>query len=268
MDMKWIILAGLLTAVFVHGHSIFGAAEKADGKHEIKLTVLYDNYQVDPRTQNEWGFACLVEGMERTVLFDCGGKPDVLKHNMNSLGIDSSKIDDIVISHNHWDHIGGISYLINQKQKFRLYLPSSVQQHKLSYFRASGSEVLSGTNAHRICKRIHLAGEIGDRIKEQALIIDSRRGLVVITGCSHPGIIEMVRQAKEYLNKEVYMVLGGFHLMRHSDDQVKAIIRSLKELGIQKCGATHCTGDRQIRLFSEAFGKDYIKIGSGKIILI
>ena len=70
------------------------------------------------------------------------------------------------------------------------------------------------------------------------------------------------------LKKNVYLVFGGFHLMRHSDEQIKKIISDFRELGVEKCGATHCTGDRQIKLFREAFGENYVDIGSGRVLKI
>jgi len=92
--------------------------------------------------------------------------------------------------------------------------------------------------------------------------------LIIITGCSHQGIVNILKKAKEIIDKEIYIVFGGFHLMRHSDDEVKAIIQEFKKMGVLKCGATHCTGDRQIELFKQAYKENYVPIGTGKMIEI
>jgi len=90
--------------------------------------------------------------------------------------------------------------------------------------------------------------------------------LVVITGCSHPGIIEILKHFKSKLNKEIYMVFGGFHLMQKNKNEMNSIIHEMKALGVKKCGATHCTGKKQIEMFKNVFGDDYVQMGVGSII--
>jgi len=119
-----------------------------------------------------------------------------------------------------------------------------------------------------ICQGVYSTGEMGQEIKEQSLILDTPKGLIIVTGCSHQGIVNILEKAKKILDKDIYMVFGGFHLMRHSDEQVEEIISVFKKLGVQKCGATHCTGDRQIELFKKAYGDNYVPIGTGNILTI
>jgi hypothetical protein len=123
----------------------------------------------------------------------------------------------------------------------------------------------------KICKDVYSTGELegtynGLPKNEQSLIIDTPDGLVVITGCAHSGIVNILKKSKEILNKNIYLVLGGFHLLNSSDDEIKQIIKEFKSLGVKKCGATHCTGDNAIALFKEAYGQDYIPMGVGKVI--
>jgi 7,8-dihydropterin-6-yl-methyl-4-(beta-D-ribofuranosyl)aminobenzene 5'-phosphate synthase len=89
-----------------------------------------------------------------------------------------------------------------------------------------------------------------------------------MTGCSHPGIIEMLRKVKAAFNKNVYMVFGGFHLMQKSETEMNSIISEMKALGIVKCGATHCTGDKQIQMFKDSFGDNYFELGVGNAIVL
>ncbi len=91
-------------------------------------------------------------------------------------------------------------------------------------------------------------------------------GLVVITGCSHPGIIKILERTKKLHDEDIYMSFGGFHLLRHSDDAFSEIIRRFKQLGVKRCGAMHCTGDAQINAFKKAYGESFVPMGVGKIL--
>jgi 7,8-dihydropterin-6-yl-methyl-4-(beta-D-ribofuranosyl)aminobenzene 5'-phosphate synthase len=107
---------------------------------------------------------------------------------------------------------------------------------------------------------------MGDRIKEQALILETMNGLVVVTGCAHPGIVNVVRKAKALLKQDVYLALGGFHLMGMSRKQIGEIIHQLKSMGVKQVAPSHCTGDKAISLFKEAWGNNFLEGGAGAII--
>ena len=107
---------------------------------------------------------------------------------------------------------------------------------------------------------------MGGDIKEQSLVLRTGDGLVVITGCSHPGIVEILERAQQILDEKIFMVLGGFHLLRHSDEEMVAIIEQFKQLGVEKCGPTHCTGDRQIAAFQDAYGENFVTMGAGRVL--
>ena len=235
---------------------------------QTTLTILYDNYPYKEYTKTEWGFSCLIQTKGQTILFDTGGKGDTLLHNMKKLKLSSVKIDKIVISHNHWDHAGGVFSILKNNPKTPVYLPISFPEEFDNKVKNTGSKAFKIKDPVKLYKNIYLTGELDGPVKEQSLIIDTQKGLVIITGCSHPGIVKIVKKAKTYLGKKVYLVFGGFHLMRQSDEQIKKIIANLRELGVEKCGATHCTGDRQIKLFKEDFKENYIKIGAGSVIKI
>ena len=101
---------------------------------------------------------------------------------------------------------------------------------------------------------------------EQSLILKIRQGLVIITGCGHPGIVEIIKAAKKITNSQVYFVFGGFHLLQKTENQIKQIINEIKNLGVEKIGATHCSGDKTIEMFAKTFGKNFIRMGVGKTI--
>jgi len=234
----------------------------------VKMTVLYDNYVAAEGTQAEWGFSCLIEGTEKTILFDTGGDANVLMHNIDFLKVDLEKVDQIVISHNHWDHTGGLYEALERNAKPPVYALYSFPYDFVRQVQQANGSVVPVNEPVEICKDVFLTGQMGDHIKEQSLIVNTSQGLVIVTGCSHQGIVNILKKAKEMFDKEILLVFGGFHLMQHTDDQVHEIIQSFRDMGVQKCGATHCTGDRQITLFQEAYGDNYVPIGTGRIIRI
>ena len=234
----------------------------------LKMTVLYDNYPGTEGTRSEWGFACLIEGTEKTILFDTGGDGEAFMHNIKRLNIDLEKVDLIVISHNHWDHIGGLNVVLEKNPKPPVYIPYSFPFDFVRNVESHGGRVIPVKDPVEICENVFLTGQMGTQIKEQSLIVNTTQGSVIVTGCSHQGIVNIVEKTREILDQDIYLVFGGFHLMRYSDAQIQDIVQAFRENDVQKCGATHCTGDRQIVLFKEAFGEHYVPIGTGRVITI
>ncbi len=234
--------------------------------NSVKITILYDNYVHKEGTTAEWGFSCLIEGVEDTILFDTGTDGKILMDNINELGVNLNQVEKIVLSHQHRDHTGGMEAVLKKNSRLTVYVPNSFSQDFCEWITQKGAELEKVNQSIQICKSVYSTGEMGSDIKEQALIIEAEVGLVIITGCSHPGILNILHKAKEIKNKNIYLVVGGFHLLRHSDEQVRAIIQQFKELGVEKVGPTHCTGDDVIKLFEEVYNDDYIKMGTGKVL--
>ena len=135
-----------------------------------------------------------------------------------------------------------------------VYLPQSFPANIKDTVRQAGATLVEVTGPQEIVTKAHTTGELGSPIREQALALETARGLVVITGCAHPGIATMVREAKAQLGGDVYLALGGFHLGGASATQIVATIAELQELGVQRSAPSHCTGDAARRAFAEAFG--------------
>ena len=234
----------------------------------LKFTILYDNYLYEQGTKPDWGFSCLIEGTEKVILFDTGTKPDILLHNVDHLGVDLKKVEQIVISHDHHDHIGGLSKVLDRNPNVSVYMPVSFAYEIVRSVETKKAKVVSVDDPIEICSDVYSTGEMGIQIKEQSLIINTKKGLIIVTGCSHQGIVDILKRAKKLFNRPIYLVFGGFHLGGMPDAKVEEIIRSFKEIGVEKCGATHCTGDRPIELFKKAFGDNYVPMGTGKILEI
>jgi 7,8-dihydropterin-6-yl-methyl-4-(beta-D-ribofuranosyl)aminobenzene 5'-phosphate synthase len=259
---RWILGAGLLALVLTL------TASAGVLPNNAKITILYDNYVHTQGTKADWGFACLIEGTEKTILFDTGTQPDIFWHNIQTLGVDVTKVDVVVITHEHGDHTGGLWTFLEKKKNVPVYVPASFSKEFEQRVSAAGSQAIRIDTPQEICRGVHLTGELKGPANEHALIFDTSRGLAVLTGCAHPGIAKIVARSKSILNKDVYFVFGGFHLMEHSQAQVNQIIDQFQNAGVVKCGATHCTGDQQIEWFKQAYGKNYVPMGVGRIVEI
>jgi 7,8-dihydropterin-6-yl-methyl-4-(beta-D-ribofuranosyl)aminobenzene 5'-phosphate synthase len=228
-----------------------------DKKRDLIITTLYDNSSSNKELKTGWGYSCLIQGAEKTILFDVADS-GVVK-NMDKLKINPASIDVLVISHDHFDHIGGLSAFSERNKRAVIY---DVPHDSI-----------------KICENVFTTGEMGTSPRERnpfiigtvenALIIRTAKGLVVMTGCAHPGIVEIVQRAKLMFPKEsVYLVMGGFHLLNESRESVKNIIIDLKKENVQKVLPSHCTGGMAESVFEEVYGDDYIAGNVGKPIII
>jgi 7,8-dihydropterin-6-yl-methyl-4-(beta-D-ribofuranosyl)aminobenzene 5'-phosphate synthase len=236
---------------------------------DLTVTVVYDNYPFNKDLETKWGFSCLVEGAEKTILFDTGGDGKVLLRNMKKLGIKPEAIEIMVFSHIHQDHTGGAADFLKENSAVTVYMLKSFTESFRDMVSNSGAQYVDVQKPVKICEDVFCTGEIGTQIKEEALAIKTAKGLVVITGCAHPGIVEMVRKAKEVFKEEaVHLVVGGFHLGQMREEQIKGIIAELRGENVEKIAPTHCTGDRAIAMFKAEYGDDFISAGVGKKIKI
>jgi 7,8-dihydropterin-6-yl-methyl-4-(beta-D-ribofuranosyl)aminobenzene 5'-phosphate synthase len=232
----------------------------------VTITIIYDNNEYDKRLKTAWGFSCLVELEDKKILFDTGSDSPTLLSNMKKLEIDPKKLDIIVLSHIHGDHTGGLTGVLKINPDVIVYIPKSFPDSFKDDIKLYGATFVEVTDPTKIFDGTLTTGELGTWIKEQSLIIKTEKGLVVITGCAHPGIVNIVKKAKELAKENVYLVLGGFHLGGASDQEIRNIVGSFRDLGLKKVAPCHCTGDRAISLFEEEYGNNFVKAGVGKII--
>jgi 7,8-dihydropterin-6-yl-methyl-4-(beta-D-ribofuranosyl)aminobenzene 5'-phosphate synthase len=246
------------------------SAEKSSGrqKQEISITILYDNYVSAKGLKSDWGFSCFLTGTEKNILFDTGTKGQLLLENIDKLNINPKDVEIIVISHNHGDHTGGLLAFLEKNSNVLIYLPPSCSAGFIQEVKGTGAKVLVLDAPAEICKSIYLTGPMGEQIIEQSMILNTSVGTVVITGCAHPGIVDIVRKSKAIVPRDIYLVLGGFHLRQKSETELEQIINEFRKLGVKKVGPTHCTGDRAIRMFKEAYGPDFEQMGVGRKLKI
>jgi 7,8-dihydropterin-6-yl-methyl-4-(beta-D-ribofuranosyl)aminobenzene 5'-phosphate synthase len=232
----------------------------------ISLTIAYDNNPYKEGLSNAWGFSCLIKGAEKTILFDTGGKKAILLENMNKLGINLKAIDIVILSHFHYDHIGGLEGLLQRNKEVTVFFPASFQARFREDLIKSGVQTVVIQDPALICKSVYSTGELGMWIWEQSLLVHSDKGLLVITGCAHPGIVKIIKTAKNLLRDDVLLVVGGFHLAGKSKSEIEYIISEIKELGVRYAGPCHCSGDLARQLFKIEYGNNYIDVGVGRII--
>jgi len=249
--------------------SIFPVADT--GKAETsacRITVIYNNISAAQALRTDWGFACVVEGFDQTLLFDTGGDGKILLANMKRLGIDPKTIHAVVLSHSHGDHTGGLKDFLQQNAKVTVYLPRSFPQTFQQQIKRLGAEVAAIDGPLRLFDKVHSTGELGSGIKEQSLILETCKGLAIITGCAHPGVVNIVRKARQYLEKEVYLLMGGFHLMGAAASEIDKHIEALQSLGVKKVAPSHCTGESAIARFHRKWDDDFMPGGCGAVIEI
>lgn len=233
---------------------------------DLRITVVYDNYPFQEGLETAWGFSCFIEGAEQKILFDTGGKGPILLSNMEKLGFAPQDVEVLVISHNHWDHTGGMADLLEQHHDLTVYLPHSFPADMKKTVKKHGARLVEVTDALEICPGVYSSGDVEGRIREQALFIRTEQGLIIITGCAHPGILNIIHTAQELLQDDILLVMGGFHLKDDNSETVANIIADFKSLGVKYAAPCHCTGDAARQTFEQAYQNHFIRIGAGKIM--
>jgi 7,8-dihydropterin-6-yl-methyl-4-(beta-D-ribofuranosyl)aminobenzene 5'-phosphate synthase len=233
----------------------------------MEIKIVFDNNNLNENFIPGWGFSCLVD---KTVLFDTGEKSEYLFENMGNLDIDISKIEAVIISHDHWDHTGGLWGLLKKKKGVDVYGCPNFSEKLKKKITFLGGNLISTEQLTEIKDGIFTTGEIagkykGSYIAEQALLIKRKEGIIIITGCSHPGIIAIIKEIKnDFPEEKISLVFGGFHLMDKDNREVEFIVEKIKELGVEQIGPTHCSGYEAQMIFKKAYKENFIEIAAGK----
>lgn len=233
----------------------------------LKITIVYENTLDNPDLIAGWGFAALIEYGGHILLFDTGADGEALLRNMAALAIDPLTIETVILSHNHWDHTGGLEALLSTGVRPTVVvLPSFPAAVKQQISRVT--TVVEAQPDQIIVDGIFTTGEMAGITPEQSLAIEVSQGVVVMTGCAHPGTVEIVERVVETTGEPIQLVLGGFHLKDHSAAQIAGIVAEFRRLGVEQAGPCHCTGERAIAAFAEEYGSDFVQIGTGSILEI
>ena len=224
----------------------------------MKLIIVYDNKSLRKDLIADWGFSCLISYRNKNILFDTGANEEILRKNLMNLNLEKIYFDFVVFSHFHYDHVGGLNAIIQKARKF--FVLDSFPKN----FKQKLKEREEVKNVLKIDESLTLV-KLPNFIDEQFLIVRTQKGLIVITGCAHPGILKILKTARKF--GKIYLTIGGFHLFQKSENEIKEIARRMKKLS-EKVAPAHCSGDLAKEIFYQFFNDDLIKVGVGKIIEI
>src|SRR5215813_10536810 len=257
--------------------------------NRVQITVLYDAFGQTPAMEKDWGYAALIEYGGKRILFDTGNNPDVLAQNAKAKGIDFSKLDFVVMSHRHGDHMGGMTYLLRVNPKVPIYapkegfgvygadLPGTFYRKDPSlapeqrYYNGTAPEIMRfasawpGANFQLVDKNtdiapdIHLLTLVSDKpgtleLRELSLALNTPEGLVIVVGCSHPGLDKIVELATS-INPRIHLIVGGFHLVVAPDPDIEKIVTALHDrFKVEYIAPGHCTGELAFTALKAIFG--------------
>jgi 7,8-dihydropterin-6-yl-methyl-4-(beta-D-ribofuranosyl)aminobenzene 5'-phosphate synthase len=266
----WLVVSiGILflACIAEQPEAVLVPAEKEQMKDMITITIVYDNNRYDGRLTTAWGFSCVIKSPQKTILFDTGGDGVILLHNMAKLDINPKDVDAMVLSHIHGDHVGGLASFLERNSNVTVYMPISFPQNLKDEVRITGAKLEEVDKARELFDGVFTTGELDGGIREQSLVLNTPKGLVVITGCAHPGIVNIAKKAGEITGEKIFLMIGGFHLGGASPSQISHVAESLLQLGVEKVAPCHCSGDQARKMFKEYFGDHYIDCGAGKEIV-
>lgn len=292
LKLTWLIAGSLACAA-----TLVGVPETAVGA-ESKITILYDAFGSDAAMKKDWGFAALVEVAGRRILFDTGNDRDIFAANVRAKDVDLTNLDFVVLSHRHSDHMAGLSHVLSLNPKVKIYapkegfgifgssLPSSFYRKdeslppQMRYYDGKPPEVMTfgtawqGTNFEVIEKTtevvpgITLIALVSDapgtrELRELSLAVNTPDGVVLLVGCSHPGIEKIVETAAA-INPKIHLIAGGFHLVAAPDDVITNVVAALKDVfKVENVAPGHCTGEPTFAALKQAFGNRYMYAGVG-----
>jgi metal-dependent hydrolase (beta-lactamase superfamily II) len=236
----------------------------SEAPDQVQITIVYDNTTVEPDLAAEWGFAAWIEYGDYTVLFDTGPDGSSLLGNMEKLGLDSKEIDVVVLSHIHGDHTGGLFALLDTGALPVVYVPAAFDR-SFKRLISARTKLVEVDEAVEILPGLHSTGDLGTMVVEQSLAIETSLGTVVVTGCAHPGILNIVGEARSLVDDEIALVVGGFHLGNAPTATLDLIVEGFRDYGVKQVSPTHCTGEAAIARFAEEYGEDYIAGGAGRV---
>lgn len=234
---------------------------------QLQMTIVYDNTAYDTRLGADWGFSAWLEYGGHTILFDTGTDGSMLLSNMETLGLDPLRVEIVVLSHNHGDHTGGLQALLDTGVLPTVYVPSTFPHSYVDELRAQ-TTVIEVIAPSEIVPGLHTTGELLEWVPEQGLVVETSEGSVVITGCAHPGILNMVNRAHVIVPGDIALVVGGFHLGEATRQQIQAIISGFRDHGVEQVSPTHCSGSGAKYWFRAEYGDHYITGGAGQVFVV
>ncbi|OHB59541.1 MAG: hypothetical protein A2167_04160 [Planctomycetes bacterium RBG_13_46_10] len=269
-------------------------------KENIRITILAENTVIEAGLKAEHGLSFWIEYGDRQILFDTG-QSNLILQNAKTLDIDLANTDAIVISHGHYDHTGGLSSVLYIALNAKIYLHPAATEPKFSqkasratYIGMSDSakkaiqgrhiiwtvtpaQLLSGMSVTGQVSRLNDYEDVGgaffvdedcqradELLDDQTLFIESSKGLVLVFGCAHAGVVNTLDYVSKLTgDKNIYAVIGGMHLLNVSPIRIANTIEAFKKYRVQKIVPLHCTGQKAIDAMENAFDDKCLCLGTG-----
>jgi 7,8-dihydropterin-6-yl-methyl-4-(beta-D-ribofuranosyl)aminobenzene 5'-phosphate synthase len=297
MSYRHCSVAALALVLLVSG---YGHRESPDAPAN-RVTILYDAFGKAPAMRKDWGYSALVEYGGKRILFDTGNNPEIFAQNVKAAGVDLMRLDFVVISHRHLDHTAGLTHLLSVNPKVKIFapkeafgdfgssLPSKFYRQndslpeEMRYFDGHPEDTLTFGTAWpkgrfvtveaplEVAPGVHLISLVSETVgtrelRELSMAIETPQGMVVVVGCSHPGIERIVEAAKS-IDQDVHMVFGGFHLPAATDKDIARIAAALHDtFEVDLIAPGHCTGEPAFYLFKRIWKDRYRYAGVGSVI--
>ncbi|MFB0559773.1 MAG: MBL fold metallo-hydrolase [Candidatus Lokiarchaeia archaeon] len=242
-----------------------------DEVESVKITTLVDNKSINEELQSTWGLSffvsIIVSDKHFNILMDTSGSIPAFFHNIDKLGINHQDTDAIFISHRHGDHCGALPQVLQTIPKQVMVYVPDFRFFNVEYLQKLGGIQVVTDKASNIFPGCMSTGDLGRGLSEHSLIVNVKnKGLIIITGCSHPGVVRIIEKAREVSGiSKVYGVIGGLHI---SGSTAKPVANYLEEIDVQIVSPCHCTGDDAKKIIKQTLGKRYLTNGSGLVLTI
>jgi len=269
-------------------------------KPDVRITTLVENTASRPGLLAEHGLSFWIEYADKRLLFDTG-QSDILIQNAKVLGINLADADAIILSHGHYDHTGGLAAILDIAAKAKIYLHPAAIEPKFSFKAPQARSIGMSDSARKairnrqvICTqspthifpgvtvtgqipRINNFEDVGgaffldencqkpdELLDDQTLFIESQKGLVIVFGCAHAGVVNILNYIADLTQAtQFFAVLGGMHLLRASNERIEKTQTAFEQYNLQKIGPAHCTGTKPIENFKNAFPEQYFTCSVG-----
>ena len=228
------------------------------------IKIIFDKEKLEDKYSCGWGTSYIIGNK---TLFDTGERGEYTLKNLKALDVDIEAIERVVISHNHWDHTGGLWDLLGINKDIEVFACSDFVREFKDKLASYNFKVVD--SFLEICENIYTSGPFKASYKdketeEQALLVKTDKGVSVVCGCSHPGVIKFIEKAKnEFPKSKIYAVLGGFHLIDEDNRVIRYLIEEIKNLGVENIGPSHCSGFEAINIFKKLYAENFwdVKVG-------